>query len=505
MLNWKKESSLKTLDEKYKTVILDNKITRIIALSDIHSDIHAFIICLRDCAKVIKKKSYVYTNIHLLDEDTENLLEMNLNDKKNEYIDDLNYEWIGGNTHIVICGDILDGARDNETSYRDGINRCSFQNCKDLEYDQVEIKLLRFINSINKLAMKQKGRIYKILGNHDIANLANDTILINRFNLENTLILKNYYDNYTRQEYFKNNNPGSDLLFEDNAYMFLVINNNIFVHGQLDHTKSLEDYIIINNNLNGSLIDDWTEINSVNITTWGRKYSRDNNETNNTNEQINKCMEVRDNLDKIFNSLIEYNWGYSTYKTSKALRVIVGHCPQMFGNNKNIINSTFKNIEDDNNIQILSGEIKTGLQDYPNYLFGIGMECNKEHLDEFKTNPEITHVYDTNERYIYKVDVGSTRAFDYTAEEYLNFINNNLPNNIAQRTPQVLEITGDNNIKIIRSTVLNTRIHQPRQKLEELLKEQNHRHKLIIPVQASMHTKYLKYKNKYIELKKKNS
>ena len=73
MLNWKKESSLKTLDEKYKTVILDNKITRIIALSDIHSDIHAFIICLRDCAKVIKKKSHVYTNIHLLDEDKEKL------------------------------------------------------------------------------------------------------------------------------------------------------------------------------------------------------------------------------------------------------------------------------------------------------------------------------------------------------------------------------------------------------------------------------------------------
>jgi len=321
--------------------------------------------------------------------------------------------------------------------------------------------------------------------------------------------LKNYYDNYTRQEYFNNNNPGSDLLFEDNAYMFLVINNNIFVHGQLDHTKSLEDYIIINNKLNGSLINDWTEINNINITTWGRKYSRDNNETNNTNEQINKCTEVRDNLDKIFNSLIEYNWGYSTYITSKALRVIVGHCPQMFGNNKNIINSTFNNITNDNNIQILSGGIRTGLQDYPNYLFGIGMECNKENFDEFVTNPKVAPVYDTNERYIYKVDVGSTRAFDNTAEEYVSFIDNNLPNNIAQRTPQVLEITNDNNIKIIRSTVLNTRIHQPRQKLEELLKEQNHRHKLIIPViiptQVSIHAKYLKYKNKYIELKKKNS
>ena len=61
------------------TIILDSKINRIIALSDIHSDIHAFIICLRDCARVIKKKSIETVNIFSLDKDTEELLEMNLN------------------------------------------------------------------------------------------------------------------------------------------------------------------------------------------------------------------------------------------------------------------------------------------------------------------------------------------------------------------------------------------------------------------------------------------
>ena len=39
---------------KWKTNIKSNN--RIIALSDIHGDIHSLIIALRDCAKVIKKK-----------------------------------------------------------------------------------------------------------------------------------------------------------------------------------------------------------------------------------------------------------------------------------------------------------------------------------------------------------------------------------------------------------------------------------------------------------------
>jgi hypothetical protein len=159
-----------------ETVIINPAINRIIALSNIHSDIHAFIICLRDCAKVIQKvrDSDIIHDDHTLDQDTERLLELDLNDNEAAYIDDLNYKWIGGNTNIVICGDILDGERSNATIMRVGQNRCDHDNCTNLEYDQVEIKLLRFINSINTLAKEAGERIYKILGNHDFANLANN-------------------------------------------------------------------------------------------------------------------------------------------------------------------------------------------------------------------------------------------------------------------------------------------------------------------------------------------
>jgi uncharacterized membrane protein len=38
----------------YQTNIIDSNINNIYTFSDIHADIHALIIVLRDCAKVIK-------------------------------------------------------------------------------------------------------------------------------------------------------------------------------------------------------------------------------------------------------------------------------------------------------------------------------------------------------------------------------------------------------------------------------------------------------------------
>jgi hypothetical protein len=51
------------------------------------------------------------------------------------------------------------------------------------EYDQVEIKLLRFINAINEQAMRNNGRIFKILGNHDVWNLRIMTLIESDFSV----------------------------------------------------------------------------------------------------------------------------------------------------------------------------------------------------------------------------------------------------------------------------------------------------------------------------------
>jgi len=556
-----------------ETVIVDSNINRIIALSDLHSDIHAFIICLRDCAKVIRKVPNVNTiiipDVLKLDQDTEDMLELNLNENENLYKDNLNYEWIGGTTNIVICGDILDGDRfkdtmkreGKDTMKREGKNRCGNNNCTALEYDQVEIKLLRFINSINLLAMEKGGRIYKILGNHDVANLtyykiskgygiSQTTPFINDYIPESTLQESNYHNNIKREYYFNAGNPGSYLLLQGGAYIGLIINNNIFVHGQLNHNKNLQYYIDLNNKINdpanntlekpknviperprSDFVDDddyddyiyfrdkeeptlWDILNEE-PTLWNRGYDRAFNKDKTNETQNKKCENVKNFLVKFYNEIKDYvskREKYYPYK-SDDLRVIIGHCPQFYGNQKEIINSTFitKKVED--NIEILSGpKVRTGLQNL-NFLFGIGMECNKRNLDNFDYTP----INDEDPRFIFKVDVGSSRAFDYKPYYNPEGGEQNIQLQFGQRTPQVLEINNEDNkdnIRIIRSTIFNTRIHQPRQEVENLLKGTKSELKIdevydpdhpYLPGLAggSYKDKYLKYKNKYIKLKKK--
>lgn len=128
-----------------------DKNVRIVAFSDVHGDLDALISCLRDCAKVISCKKNnnhlcqgqfcdVYKNyardfdLTTVDDDcfiTETIKEYKKSDddiytddvvynwmcckKDGEYIkypDDLGFKWKGGQTHVVIIGDLIDGYRD---------------------------------------------------------------------------------------------------------------------------------------------------------------------------------------------------------------------------------------------------------------------------------------------------------------------------------------------------------------------------------------------------------
>ena len=91
------------------TNIENTKIKRIVTFSDIHADIDSLIINLRDCGNVIKNKQEF--NMNIRDEQLETLLNIDLNMNESEYRVNLNYEWCGGNTYVVIIGDILDGLR----------------------------------------------------------------------------------------------------------------------------------------------------------------------------------------------------------------------------------------------------------------------------------------------------------------------------------------------------------------------------------------------------------
>jgi hypothetical protein len=503
---------------EWQTNIDDISIEKIFALSDIHGDMHALIIALRDCAKVIKKKEgSVPTNINMLDMETEQLLEYDLNEKEPEYIDDLNYEWCVSNNRVVICGDIIDPMKDNLTNFRKGgvDSKCpqdtlgNTTGCIASEYPQIEIKLYRFINALNRQANDRHNncRIHKVLGNHEIVNMTNDPHVLNEVLLKKiapyTISLgTKYYQGISRLNYFNYGNPGFDLIFEGGAGIFLKINNNIFVHGQLDHNLSYGQYDKYNMYLNTpsypnmrgllktltvrSHIDQASGIN--NETLFGRNYNREFlliEKTNKYgNDQHKKCIDVKENLAKILRDAPS-----NSRVNIDNIRIIVGHCPQSVPRS-NVLNSSFTDYESYETIEVLYGSVRTSLRNpRENFVFGIGMECDKTHLDDKYNGYEeyikellervrngliprsdisnyISNYKDTdnNPRYIYKVDVGASRGFDNR---------NYSPNNILEekltygsRVPQVLEIDRDDNIRIIRSTIKNMRIHQPREVYE---------------------------------------
>ena len=132
--------------------VYDNFVGNVHAISDIHGDIQALIISLRDCSRVIRKRPSTYPfNQNSIDPDLDTLLNIDISVYDNGYDPSLGYEWCGCNSLVVICGDIIDSYRgvdgclkNNDTRYYHEPHIACHQ------YPQIEIKILRFINSINE-------------------------------------------------------------------------------------------------------------------------------------------------------------------------------------------------------------------------------------------------------------------------------------------------------------------------------------------------------------------
>jgi hypothetical protein len=228
---------------------------RIYALSDIHGDLYSFIICLRDCAKVIKKN----IDLNIVDNDIENNLKMDISNDDECYDESFGYEWCGDNSYVVICGDMIDPNR------IDGCKRDDGHICGD--YPQIEIKLLRFINNMNKKAIESCGKIIKLLGNHEFMNIIGNVNL--KYIYNPNLSSENYYRGCKRENIFNVGQIGFTLLFEDGCYILIKINNTIFVHGQLPNNKNISEINNTNNFMNNKenhlieKLDEWkNELNS---------------------------------------------------------------------------------------------------------------------------------------------------------------------------------------------------------------------------------------------------
>jgi hypothetical protein len=275
----------------------------IFALSDIHGDIHSLIIVLRDLAQVIRKKASFSFNNNTYDTNLEELLNINISDSDDGYIDDLNYEWIHDNdSYIVIIGDIIDAYRGEGF----GIKKYNSDNYEH-QYPQIEIKLLRFINALNKQALNYSGRIFKLFGNHEVLNI--NMLSRNyqeRYIFPTDLGITNYYRGKTRKTIFHYGNEGYKLLLEGECRCLLMLNNYIFVHGQIKGQNFIE-FEDINNIINTSTDRDRIEsvyeyldgVDNVNSALWSRDYGE--HPYIDDKDQQSFCSNVYSNLETFVN------------------------------------------------------------------------------------------------------------------------------------------------------------------------------------------------------------
>lgn len=462
----------------YNTEILNHN-GKIFLISDIHGDIHSFIISLRDCAKVIKK--YKKYNKDILDSQIEKNLLIDINQENNNYDESFGYKWCGKNSYIIICGDTIDPKRSNSCIREDG-KICT-------EYPQVEIKLLKLINYLNKKAKKHGGYIFKLLGNHELMNILGITQRGELDIFDSDKNLENYYKGISRENSFNVGQPGFKLLFKGGCGMLIKINNTIGVHGKLYGTiNEIDDVNQFMNNPNNQTIDSqelWIQklnekYNTKNI---GPLQSREYGFPSFIEKRIQSNQQEKFCLNTIRSDFIKFfGENIKKYDIDK-LRVVIGHCPQnpfikidnSDGSSKLdiLINTTMVHLLNSDSVSKTYSSKKyiTALPDWKNQdtIFGITMQCPKPKKNNY------------TDFYIYHIDTSTSRSFDW--QIYYDWITYNNSKAIEleniclfSKTPQVLLIdnsSGDDIITIIKSKMRNTRIHLPRYNYEELIKTMN--------------------------------
>jgi len=468
--------------ESLKSFKNDN-FSKIYALGDIHGDIGPLIVCLRDCCQVIRKKPNFNFNQKEYDSDLD--LEMSKEWNDSTFKDDLNYEWIGDNSAVVFCGDLLDNVRGPIEK-------------KPQEYPMEEARIFKFLNIINKQAILQGGRIFKILGNHDMYNL--NGVTKDRL----SSYVSNYAINYegykqggakNRLDYFYKGNPGAKLIGQDDAYLFLMIKDFIFVHGgisssllnvqNIEKTNDSLMKFIFNNKNN---IFDLETVSVENQLTFsddndGLVHDRFFGFKDDYSER--EVCSILYNKFKILCNDLKQKMQDNNYCEANKMKLVIGHCNQnkSTSDRDKIFKASFANLAKENKVndfiftQEFNSPVYRGEPSKDTSIYGITVSCGDRN--------QYTSI-DFNNPSIFRIDVGMGRGFNkgsFSKEK------------IYSRTPQVLKIEyigKEPKISIIKSTYENTMIHL-----------YSYIDRNMLPYNFDIYRqKYLKYKIKYLQLKK---
>lgn len=377
-----------------------------------------------------------------------------------------------------------------------------------------------FINALNVQAALTCGKIIKLLGNHELGNIISDPVShykdLYTYPQDRT---SNYYHNVNRIDIFRVGKFGFKLLMEGGCGILVKINDTIFVHGDLldsyDKYDELNQYINNSTNHDALFQDSWnfTFRNAKMIGLFVDKQSSLLSRTRgNPDDASNRIITGRsgntgpsttfcDNLVKSF-ELFKGD-GTVIKEDVGSLKLVIGHCVQSDLSKYHLVlaqleGTTYHKIiqsESDHVREVFGEDIYSGPPVFDKTqprtkIFGITMECL---------------IPKTTVNRVYRVDIGSSRGFDYYNKNR-NPFPINYPRTVEEenqflysKTPQILEINTDGSINIIKSKMRNTRIHLPRLAYEKSIKDID---ELNINKDHDYYKyKYLKYKNKYLQLK----
>jgi hypothetical protein len=498
-----------------------NNVNKLCFFSDVHGDMMALIINLRDCAKVIKKRKEFEFNQDMIDADLVRHMNVNLNDlfisqdnqTKLDYIEPsvhkffykngeeilpydfaMNYEWIGEDSHIVLIGDLIDNVRFTKTN-----------DIMPGEFIHEEIKIYRFLNALDDLAKQRGGRIIKLLGNHDFVNILN-LQSYDRYQSEFAKDESRNFHGINRRQFFSSK-EGKDIIKYNGVGIILKINNYVCVHGsftglnkfirnpKFNDLQKIND-ILLDNIFNGTEIDKKYH-NFLTLDKGGLLFDRSIGDDNFVTSLYKKGLVQEWCSNTVITNLQEL-CKEDDFVCKENIKLVVGHCPQNSISTNGGISQGFKFVSLDENVsQVLSPELEQQ-ENNNTYHYGMSFSCTED-------NPE-----NPNPR-LFRVDTGISRAFDQ--QEYIvsNLVNDNIKiiySYFKSKAPQVLLIQCmkpplKDIVNLKRTTLKNMFTHQPRlsylsqDNIDKILKVESQRKQ-----EAGTYLmKYLKYKSKYLKYK----
>jgi hypothetical protein len=245
------------------------------------------------------------------------------------------FRWIGGSTHVVQVGDQIDRCRP-----WDG-HGCKYKDTTENDEDS-DLEIMLFYDSLDRIAQAKGGRVFSLLGNHEIMNVRGDMRYVSYKGLVNFFM--DPHNQMSDQRRVKKGKFTRISKFKQviskkmscTRSTVLIIGDYLFVHGgiakDLAHElKVIDVNSMIRKFLYGSFVysEDLNRLleSSKFSPLWYRRlaYIPEDDENGNQHKQ---CSGLFDPTIKEFNNLNAPTLPYESEPTIQIKGMVIGHTPQ---------------------------------------------------------------------------------------------------------------------------------------------------------------------------------